>query len=352
MTNPNNIRRASRRLGAAAALAAGAVALAAPAMAEGELTVVSWGGALQDAQRTAWFEPIAEEMGITVKEDTVSGIADVRTQVQSGNVTWDLVELGSSSCVKLAEEGALEPLNLTEEQLDGVDPAAYSDTWVPVIYYATVIGWNTDFVETPPSNWAEFFDGENFPGARSLFTSPASMLEIALLADGVAPADVYPIDIDRAFAKLEEIKPDVLTWWSSGAQSAQLVLNGEVDMVAIWNGRIQAAMADGANADFTFNQQVLNYDCMVIPKGAPNAELAREVVAKFISADYQARLPQHINYGPTNAKAFDTGIISDELAAQLPSSPENMENALVLDPAWWIPHIDELTERYTLLANQ
>ncbi|SDX04701.1 putative spermidine/putrescine transport system substrate-binding protein [Ruegeria halocynthiae] len=113
--------------------------------------------------------------------------------------------------MKLAFEGAVEPIDFSVVNTDGIDGALYADEWIAVFTFATVIGWNTDTVEKAPSNWAEFWDVENFPGARALYNSAQSMLEIALMADGVAPADLYPLDVDRAFEKLEEIKPEVVT---------------------------------------------------------------------------------------------------------------------------------------------
>lgn len=200
--------------------AASIISVALPAgyaAAEGELTVVSWGGALQAAQRTAWFDPVEKELNITVKEDTVNGIADVRTQVQSGNVTWDLVELGSNSCVKLAEEGAVEPLDLSMIDTANIDQALRGDAWSAVLIFSTVLAWNTDsYPDGGPQNWADMWDTEKFPGVRSMYRKPYYNLEVALMADGVAPQDLYPLDVERAFAKLEELKPDVVTWWPSG----------------------------------------------------------------------------------------------------------------------------------------
>jgi putative spermidine/putrescine transport system substrate-binding protein len=321
--------------------------------AEGELTVVSWGGALQEAERKAWFEPVAQELGITVKEDTVNGIADVRAQVQSGSVTWDLVELGSNSCVKLAEEGNVEKLDLSMIDTGNIDPGFVNDYWVGNLVFSTVLAWNTKtYGDKQPETWADMWDVETFPGGRSMYRKPYYNLEAALMAAGVDPKNLYPLDVDLAFEQLEKIRPHVVTWWPSGAASAQLIRDGEVDMLNIWNGRVQAAIADGAEANLTFNQQLLDFDCMVIPKGAPNKELAMKVLAKFLTAEYQARLPLHINYGPVNAKAFESKEITPEMAAALPSSPENAAKAALFDPIWWSANMDELQQRFDLFVQE
>ena len=318
-----------------------------------ELTVVSWGGALQAAERQAWFEPVAEELGITLKEDTVNGIADVRAQVQSGAVSWDLVELGSNSCVKLADEGAVEKLDYSVIDTDGLDPGFVNDYWVGNLVFSTVLAWNTNtYKDKAPQSWADMWDFENFPGGRAMYRKPYYNLEAALMAAGVDPKKLYPLDIDLAFKQLEKIKPHIVTWWPSGAASAQLIRDGEVDMLNIWNGRVQAAIADGAKANLTFNQQLLDFDCMVVPKGAPNRDLAMKVLGKFLTAKYQARLPLYINYGPVNSKAFDLDTITPEMAAGLPSSPANAAKAAVFNPTWWAKHMDELQQRFDLFVQE
>ncbi|SDX04667.1 putative spermidine/putrescine transport system substrate-binding protein [Ruegeria halocynthiae] len=125
-----------------------------------------------------------------------------------------------------------------------------------------------------------------------------------------------------------------------------------MDMLPIWNGRIQAAMADGAAADFTFNQQLLDFDCMVIPKGAPNKDEAMQLLSKIVTADYQARLPQYINYGPINAAAYESDLITPEMAKGLPSSPDNAAQAAYNNAAWWRDNLDEVTERFELFIQQ
>jgi putative spermidine/putrescine transport system substrate-binding protein len=330
-----------------AALTLAGTITATPIWAEGQITFTSYGGTYQEAQRKALLDPVEEAMDITIMEDTLTGIAEVRAQVGAGAVTSDIVDLGLTSCAAAQHEGILEPLDYSIVSTEGINPAAYDDTWIGTIYYSTVLGYSTEiYSDKVPQDWADFWDTENFPGLRSLRNDPVGSLEIALLADGVAPEDLYPIDYERAFKKLDEIKDDVAIWWTSGAQSAQLIRDGEVDMVAIWNGRLDAVLAEGAPVDFTWNQGLLSLDCLAIPKGAPNKDLAMEALGLMVSPDIAANIPQYISYGPTTSLAFDTGRITPEMAAVSPSAPENLKVQAVLSAAYWAEHMQEAQERW------
>ena len=352
-TTENRPRRGGRALIAAAVAAVIAAGTTGAAEAEGTITIASWGGAYQDAQRKAWFEPTAEALGITIKEDTTSGIADVRAQVMSGSVTWDLVQQGMNTCILLEKEGLLDPIGLADMDVSGVPDDVKSEFYIGNLVYGTVLGWRSGaWGDKTPSGWADMYDFDNFPGPRSMRRSPLYALETALIADGVAPGDVYPIDVDRAFAKLEELKPHIVSWWPSGAASAQMVVDGEVDMIGLWNGRIQTAMDAGAPYEYTFDQQILIYDCWLIPKGAPNADLARKALAHMMKPEIQALLPQYINYAPANLDAYDTGLIPEEALASLPTAPGNRETAITFNSQWWAENLDEVTRRFDLFIQE
>jgi len=139
------------------------------------------------------------------------------------------------------------------------------------------------------------------------------------MADGVPPEDVYKVldsekGILRAIDKIRELKPNIDVFWSSGAQHAQLMTDGEVDMTTGWNGRFDVAKKGGAKVAYSFNQALLDYDCFAIPKGAPNKDVAMEFLAEISKAEYQANLPKYITYGPTNKAAYELGKIDDATA--------------------------------------
>ncbi|MEQ8901335.1 MAG: ABC transporter substrate-binding protein [Roseovarius sp.] len=309
--------------------------------ADKSVTIASWGGSYQEAQSKALFEPAAANTGIEVKQETYGGMSDVRLQVQTGQVTLDIVASGSGSAARAAAEGLLEKLDYGVIDVSTFYPSLYSDYCVGGDVFSTVYAWNTNtYGEDGPQSWADFWDVEKFPGSRAYRGSVAGALEPALMADGVAPEDVYDVldseeGIERAIDKIRELKPNISVFWSSGAQHAQLMKDGEVDMATGWNGRFDNARADGGKVAYSFNQALLDYDCFGIPKGAPNKDTAMEFLAEISKAEYQDDLPKYITYGPTNKAAYDTGEITAEVAAGLPSSPDNAAMQLPISLDWY-----------------
>ena len=325
-------------LGSALAVAGGTM-LPRQAVAADTITVVSFGGAYQEAESKALFQPAAKALGITVKEETYAGIADLRLKAKANAVTWDVVASGSGTAAHAGAEGILEPLDYKIIDVSTFVPNTWQDFAVGGDVFSTVLAWNTNtYGDHPPQSWADFWDVKKFPGKRSYRN--AVMLEPPLIADGVPLDKVYevlssPGGIERAIKKLKELKPHIAVWWSSGAQHAQLMKDGEVDMIVGWNGRFDQVIKDGGHVAYTFNQGLLDYDAYCIPKGAPNKALAMKFVAEISKPQYQAELTKYITYGPTNKKAYDLGTIDAAYAKRLPSYPANAERQLSISLEWY-----------------
>jgi len=309
--------------------------------ADRSVTIASWGGSYQEAQSNALFVPAAEATGIEVKQETYGGMSDVRLQVSSGQVSFDIIVTGTGSAARGAEEGLLEKLDYSIIDVSNFMPGSYSDHCVAGDAFSVVFAYNTEtYGDNGPKTWADFFDTEAFPGSRSYRAKVAGALEPALLADGVAKEDVYTVldseeGIARAIDKIRTLKPNIDVFWSSGAQHAQLMKDGEVDMSTGWNGRFDNAQKDGGKLNFTFDGGLLDFDCFAIPKGAPNMAVAMEFLAEISKPEYQDDLPTYIMYGPPNLLAYETGTITPEVAAMLPSSPENAAKQLAIQTAWY-----------------
>lgn len=322
--------------------------------AQDRVSFAGYGGEPQKVQAKAFFEPAAKAHGITVLQDSHGGYAKIKAQVLSGSPGFDLVALGCAEGARAAKEGLLEPLDYSLiPNAKDIDPRLRTEHTVGEWTFSTVMVWNTKTVKTPPTTWAEFWDVKKFPGRRALGGNARQMLEIALLADGVTADKLYPLDLDRAFKKLEAIKPHLTLWWSSGAQSVQLLTDGEIDMQAIWNGRAQAAIDGGAAAAYTYNQGIYDVECFMVLKGSKNKANAMKIINVMLDPKNQATAASLIDYGPVNPKAYDTGIIPADRLKRLPSAPDNLKQQALLDAAWYAtPDADKAFARWTTLLQK
>ncbi len=329
------------------------------------ITVVSWGGAYTKSQIKAYHEPFTAKTGITVQsEDYNGGLAEVKAQVEAGNVIWDLVDVELSDLVRGCDEGLLETIDLsilppapdgTPAAEDFLDGTLY-ECGVATIIWSTVYAYDkSKYSGAGPSTMADFFDTKKFPGKRGMQKSPKPNLEFALMADGVPPDQVYELlgtdeGIDRAFAKLDTVKSDVL-WWESGAQPPQMLADGEVLMTTAYNGRLFNAIAtENKPFEIVWDGQVWDLDLWVIPKGAPNKEAALKLIVFSTDTQRLADQASWISYGP--ARKSSVAMIGNhaeagfDMVPHMPTSPANFKRALQNDFEFWADHQDELNERF------
>lgn len=341
----------------AAVAAAALMAAAGMARAE-ELVFVSWGGAYQDAIREAWIKPFMAKTGINVLEETEPETAKIKAMIDTGTVTWDVVTDGGIGIARGSKLGLFE--EITKEMVDQshVYPEAVQPYGVPSEVFSTAFAFSTAAFPDggpQPQSWADFWDVEKFPGKRALYNAPNTVLEAALMADGVAHADVYKVlatkeGQDRAFAKIEALKPHVALWWGSGAQPAQAIGSGEVVMANGWNGRLQAGIKDGLPMRIVWNGAVAEVGYFMIVKGAKNRDAAVKFLNFMVSPESQAEFHKFVSYGPVTEKAWDK--IPQEAWSRLPSSPENLKQSIFLDVAWWVENEPAMIERYNALLQK
>lgn len=333
-------------------------ALAAPvsSLAQETVSFAGYGGAMQDGLRAAILDPMQADHPIVVQEyNILSGMSEIRTKVQAQSNEYDVVELYAGQCEQAANEGLLVPLDYSLiPNAEGIPENMRGEYWIGFYGYSTVLAWNTEvYGDNPPQSWADFYDTETFPGARAIAgLTPTTNLEIALVADGVPGDQLYPMDADRGFAKMNELLPDIAVMFQSGAQATQLALSQEVDMMSIFSSAIDAAIADGAPFDYTFDGAVMDVECLVVPKYSPNPEGAMRFINYMIDPDYQANMPEFASIGPLNQHAFGEGRIPPEVAASVTTSPQNLANALILDKAYWAENGQALQERFDAFKNQ
>ncbi|MDM7255853.1 MAG: ABC transporter substrate-binding protein [Paracoccus sp. (in: a-proteobacteria)] len=343
------------------------IAFALPAAAGdgSQINVLSLGGAFSQSQVEAYNRPFTEKTGVAVvMSDSDNPAQPIVAQVAAGNVTHDVAAVDSSDAQRLCDEGVIVPIDHARllPAPDGTPgaqdflPGGLQDCFVATDVYATAIAWNADKLgDTAPASIRDFFDLEKFPGRRGVLRQPRFTLELALMGDGVPAAQVYevlatPEGVDRAFAKLDSIK-DQIVWWDAGAQPPQLLADGEVAMTQTYTGRIfTSVIEDGLPFRLMWDGQVYTTEGWVIPKGAPNPDLAMDYVIFSTSTEAQARAAQHISYGPARKSSESlVGLYKDgktDMAPWLPTTPANMGNALAYGTDFWADHDTELTERF------
>jgi putative spermidine/putrescine transport system substrate-binding protein len=239
------------------------------------LTIVTWGGSYQETERKAFFKPFSESSKIIVNEGSYSGeYSKIENMVQSKNVTWDVVEVETPFVLKGIDSSYFEPLNFNVINKELFNPTAVNNYSIAVECWAVILAWNTEKVgnKQPPKTWADLWDLKKYPGKRGFDKRPQYTLEVALLADGVDPDSLYPIDVDRALRKLNKIKDNIL-WWSSGSQMQQL-LKTDVIMAQAWNGRVWSLKRDGYPIDYSMNRGILDWTWWVVPKGSKKVDYA------------------------------------------------------------------------------
>ncbi len=347
-------------------LAAGlsaAVSFSSGALSADPVTVVSWGGSYGEAQDKALFIDASRNSGIAINRESGASMSKTCLQVESGSVSWDLVVTGSGGAASAAAKGCLEKIDYKVVDVSSFYPGLYTDYCVGSDVFATVMSWNTDKYGEPgspgaPKSWADFWDVKKFPGTRAYRANNVDgALEPALMADGVPPEKVYEVlstkeGMMRAINKIRELKPHIAVFWGSGAQQAQLMKDAEVDMSTGWNGRFDNAKKDGAKVGYTLNQALLDYDCFAMPKGAPNKDMAMKFLNEISKAEYQANLPFHITYGPTNKKAYEVTTAPKELIESLPSHPKNVAMMLPVSLDFYAKHRTEALELYMELMSE
>ncbi|HOS86344.1 MAG TPA: extracellular solute-binding protein, partial [Burkholderiaceae bacterium] len=297
-------------------------------------------------------------------EDYSGGLAQIRAQVKSNKVTWDVVDLELQDAIRACDEGLLAPIQARDLQgvpgvasvVDDFLPNSLTPCSVGTVMWANVITFNLNkFVGSEPSTVGDFFDLKKFPGKRGMKKAAKANLEWALMADGVAPADVYkvlgtPAGLDRAFRKLNTIKSSIV-WWEAGAQPPQLLADGAVTMTSAYSGRIQAAIdVDRKPFKIIWQGQIPEYETLAILKGSKNEATARDFIKFASSPAVLAEQTKYIAYGPLRKSALS--LIESSVVSKLPSAAANIAVGVPSNPEWWANNGDEINQRFSVwLAN-
>ncbi|MGE0723849.1 MAG: ABC transporter substrate-binding protein [Alphaproteobacteria bacterium] len=336
-------------LGIAPAALAGGEALAQAAKPK-EIVLANFGGDAVPAFTDAFAKPFEAAQGVKMVVDG-SGptTGKIKAMVDAKKVIWDVIDSGTGQAHQLGEAGYLEAIDYSIVDKKKLDPA-FAYKWGVINYYfSTVLAWDSTKVQGTPT-WADFFDTKKIPGKRMLRRTGLAMLEPALLADGVAPDKLYPIDKKRAYKKVESIKKDSL-YWNSGAESQQLLRTGECVMGILWHTRANLLERDtGGKIKFTFNQAILQPGIWIVPKANPaGREWAMRAIASMQAPDGQVKLLNAMGNGPANPAA--NAHVPAEANRANPAAPANIAVQVKIGGEWWMESQDQVTQEFVDLIS-
>ena len=349
------------------AASAGAMAedTAAPAESGGTLSIATWGGAYGQSQEIAYFEPFAKETGTTIATEIYDGtLAKIKEMIGGSESEVDVVDVSSATLGPLCSDGLLETIDASslgaapggQSAEEDFFSGGISSCGVASVAWSTALAFDRQaFTKSQPSQIADLLDIKRFPGKRALPNGPRYTLELALLADGVDPANVYtelatPAGADRAFKALDKIKNDVY-WWDTAQEPISWLLEKKAGMVAGYSGRIfRAAVGDRQRLGVIWDGQIYDLDFWAIPKGAKNKDGAKRFITFATDPARLAAQAQLIAYGPMRKSAISLvgkhPVIDVEMKDFLPTAPDNFKKALRFDDAWWSAHGEELAKRF------
>ena len=343
------------------------LAFSGPAMAKTDLVVVSWGGAYTASQQKAYHEPYMKmnpDIRIINDDSAPQAVAKLRAMNEVKNVTWDLVDAVASDAMRLCEEGLALPINFDKDLAPAPDgtPASkdfgdliISECFIPQIVYSTTFGYRTDKVKVKPTSVCDVFDLKKIPGKRSLEKKPINNFEWALLCDGVAPNKIYDVlgakgGVERALKKLDTIKSSVI-WWTKGAQTPQLLADGEVGIGSTYNGRLFSLIEEEKQpVAMLWDWQVFDLDGWIIPKGTKNLKAVKKFVRFATDTKRLADQAKYISYGP--ARKSSAPLVSKhaklgiDMKPHMPTDPNNAKTTLLFNYTFWADHQDDFTGRF------
>jgi putative spermidine/putrescine transport system substrate-binding protein len=334
-------------------LGAALICAALPAAAADQLTVISFGRADRAALAAAYIDPFAKVRGIAVQSLSYDGqVTELTQMVSSGATVWDVMQVESRTLQQGCQQGLFEKLDPARvPPAADLIPGALSECGVGIFTWAQALAYSDQLREAPQS-WADFWDLRRFPGKRGLRRSAKYTLEIALMADGVEPKNVYATlsteaGVARAFRKLEQIRKDTV-WWEAAPQPSELISAGIVNMSSGYSLWFDPDQPRNRHTRIVWRQSLYDIDSWAIPKGTHKRDEAYRFIAFASSPERQKVLSEQLNYGPTNRSAVE--LLPARLAGSLPSSTPNLSGALRIDTTFWIEHGDALERRFNAWA--
>ncbi|PSJ63588.1 extracellular solute-binding protein [Pseudaminobacter soli (ex Li et al. 2025)] len=312
------------------------------------LTFVSYGGIYQDGQNAA-LKDFVDKTGVTLLNDGPTEIAKLQAQVESKNVTWDVVD--TADLPPYVHCGTLfQKLDLSKIDVSHIPAGQVGECSVPAMNYGVVLMYKNDtYKDNPPKGWKDFFDTEKFPGIRAIDGSGdpiGGLIEQGVLADGGSVENMTPADIDKGIAKIKALGPDTI-YWKTGAESQQLAESGEADMILMWTGRAMTAVKNGAQYTPVWQDWLVVMDQLTIPVGVKDTDAAYALINAYLGKNAQEVLTEKTSYSPINNEAQPK--VDPSVAAFLTNTPERVKQGYQQNIKFWVQNFDAASEKWTAL---
>ncbi len=311
-----------------------------------EIVVVNWGGDAVTAHKKAWVSRYNQKYPDTkvIIDGSGPSSGKIKAMVESGKVTWDLCDRNNIAAIDLGRQGLLEEVDYTRVDPDAVREIHRGKWGLGAYLYSFALTWDTQAFDRAPKDWKDFWNLKDFPGTRTLRKNFEGQLEAALLADGVAPDQIYPIDLDRALEKIKEIKEDTI-YWGSGSESQQIMRDGDAVMGNLWHTRSSIVNRETeGRVDYTFNQATLFAGAWIQPKGAPAGKSAWDFAAAAQDPQSQVEVFEMLGSGPVNPKAAE--LVPENLRHRDAGNPANLAVQIPVDADWYASDYGTILNRY------
>lgn len=317
-----------------------------------QLVLVNWGGDAIDAYAAAYGRPFEEEAGIPVQMDG-SGPTEgaIAAQAQSGNITWDIVDLDPFSAITLGEQGFLEEIDYEVVDPTKIREGFRWDYAMSAYFFSYVIAYDSDLYPEPPTGMADFFDIDRFPGNRTMYRWGVSSWEAALLASGADPASLYPLDVEAAHARIREFLPNVISFWGGGAESQTAMLTGEASMGIVWSTRAKLIEAEsGGRIKYVWDEGLISPGALGVLKDNPGGrEAAMQFLASAQAPERQLVMFEQLSQGPANPET--DGLIPEEEQRHNPMAEENLDRQITLDMDWYAENYSAALDEYLSIIS-
>lgn len=302
------------------------------------LVVAEAGGTSGDAMQAGYIDPFTASTGIPVERVPTADLGKLQAAVKAGTHEVDVAELDSISAVAANALGLTETIDYAElKPVNPLTPAGQMPYGLGYQEFSTVPSW-ADSAKALTS-FTDFFNPTDFPGRRSIPDYPSFVIPVALVADGVDPAKMYPLDLPRAFKALDRIKGD-LVLWKSGAEPVQQMQSGEVDYAVAWSGRVN----NQSGVQYTFNQGMIDVAFLTVPKGGTQTDSVYSFLRGVTDVNNQLTAVKIIPY-PAPSKDLPA-LIPADLAPSLPTTPDNLAKQFRLDPVWWATNYEKVAAEW------